>query len=130
VQIGLDRRREEQQIAEREKRLDAYERDMIAACNDNCTNARNLRILDEQNRYNKAQMVAQRKEHREKMIQQWERDNAAYNSVIRYVFGCLILMLVTVWTPMPCWAAAATIFGTAVCEAAYLFRLYFPVEEM
>ena len=129
VQLGLEHRREEQRQAKREKQLESYERDMITACNDNCATARNLRLIDETKRYQKEIMVAQRKEQREKLIQQWERDNSAYNSVIWYVFGCMTLLLVTVWTPLPWWAAAATIFGTAACEAAYLFRLYFPAEN-
>lgn len=128
VQLGLDHRKEEQNKAEREAKLEAYERDMITACNDHCATARNLRLLDETNRYNREILVAQRKEQRDKMIQEWERDSTAINSVRHYVLGCMSLMLVTVWTPLPWWAAAATIFGTAVCEAAYLFRIYYPAE--
>lgn len=140
VQLGLDYRKEEKVRAEKEAKLEEYERDMITACNGNNAAAKTLRLMDETDRINREflevrrkehreMLVAQRREHREKMMREWERDNTAMNSVKMYVLGCMSLMLVTVWTPMPWWAAAATIIGTAVCEAAYLFRLYFPADN-
>lgn len=140
VQLGLDHRREEKIRAEQEEKLEEYERDMISACNGNCVTAKTNRLKDETDRLNRnvqqAQqreqreyLAAQRREHREKMMREWERDNTAMNSVRMYVLGCMSLMLITVWTPMPWWGALATIFGTAVCEAAYIFRLYFPADK-
>lgn len=128
VSLGLQRRREEKEAAANEKRLEEYEREMIATCNDNAADAKAQREADEVNRYNQQQLAAYRREQREKMIREWERDNTAYTAVRRYAFALLILMLVTVWTPLPCWAAVALIIGTAVCLAAYIFRLYFPAE--
>lgn len=140
VEDGLQRRREQQKEAAREERLEAYERDMIAACNGNCADARILRLADERDRLTQAQLAApkkeqqiqlaaQRREQREKLQKEWERDSTAMESVRAYVFFCLVVMLVTVWTPFPWWAAVALIAGTAVCLGAYVFRLYFPFQE-
>ena len=127
VQIGLDQRKEERQKAEREQRLEAYERDMITHCNGNAVAAKTLRLMTECDRITREQISARRKAEREQMMREWERDAAVYDSIRRYLVGCLVLMLVTVWTPLPWWAAAAVIGGTAVWESAHVFRLYNPI---
>lgn len=127
VQMGLDQRREEQNRAAREMRLEEYERDMISACNGNCASAKSIRLMNDTDRVNREQMIARKKAQREQLLKEWERDYKALNSARGYAIGCMGLMLVTVWTPLPWWAAAATVAGTAVLEAAYLFRLYYPM---
>ena len=129
VQLGLDHRREEKEREAQERRLEEYEREMISACNGNAVAAKTLRLVTENERITRDQMIAQRKAEREKLQLEWERDIAAQESVRRYLMGCLVMMLVTVWTPLPWWAAAATIFGTAVIEGAYVFRLYYPLKK-
>ena len=129
VSAGLQRRKEAKEAARQEARLEAYEREMIAACNGNCADARKLRLADEADRYSKAQLVAQRKEAREQLQREWERDSQACAAMKQYLVGCMGLMLVTVWTPLPWWAAAALIFGTAVFLSAYIFRLFFPMHR-
>lgn len=128
VTLGLQRRREEKEAEAREAKLEEYEKEMISCCNDNAAGAKAMREADEVARYSQQQMAAYRREQREQMIREWERDNTAYSAVRRYAFACLVLMLVTVWTPVPWWAAVALLAGSAVCLGAYIFRLYFPVE--
>lgn len=138
VNEGLQLRRQRREEAERETRLEEYEREMIARCNGNCADARASRQEDEQRtmtlalraarqQEQQAQLAAQRKQEREEMLQQWAREETACEAVKRYIFGCMGLMLVTVWTPLPWWAAAALIFGTAVWLGAYVFRVFYPV---
>ena len=140
VADGLQLRRQRREEAERETRLEKYERDMIAGCNGNCAAARKSRNMDAERtmtlvqeaasrQERQAQLAAQRKQEREEMLQQWAREETACEAVKRYVFGCMGLMLLTVWTPLPWWAAAALIAGTAVCLGAYVFRIYYPAED-
>lgn len=135
---GLQLRRQRREEAEKEARMEAYEKTMIAACNKNCAGARKTRQADEkrslglalaaaQQKEQQAQLAALRKKEREQLQKEWARDASAYEAVRQYVFACMGVMLVTVWTPFPWWAAVALIFGTAVCLCAYIFRLYYPI---
>ena len=90
----------------------------------------NLALEAERQREQREQFAVLRQKERERLQREWARDAAAYEAARPYVFLCMGVMLVTVWTPFPWWAAAALIAGTAVCEAAYIFRLYFPFERM
>lgn len=141
VAEGLQRRKEQRQEAEREAKLEHYEKEQMLHIHKNCADARKereakladrdtARLMAQTEQYNKAQMVASRKAQREQKLREWERDYMASNSVRRYILACMAVMLITVWTPLPWWAAAALIIGTAVCEAAYIFRLYFPFGRM
>ena len=40
VQLGLDRRKKDRQVAVREARLEKYEQEQIRFCNENCAGAR------------------------------------------------------------------------------------------
>ena len=141
VAEGLQRRKEQRQEAEREAKLEHYEQEQMLHIHKNCADARKereakradrdtARLMAQTEQYNKAQLVASRKAQREQMLRDWERDYTASNSVRGYILACMSVMLVAAWTPLPWWAAAALIAGTAVCEAAYIFRLYFPFERM
>ena len=138
IEDGLQLRRQRREEAEQEAKMEAYEKTMITACNENCAGARKSRQEDEersislalaaaQQKERQAQLAAIRKKEREQLQREWARDAAAYEAARRYVFACMGVMLVTVWTPFPWWAAVALLFGTAVCLAAYIFRLYFPI---
>lgn len=140
VKDGLQLHRERREAAKQEARMEEYEKTMIAACNENCACARKSRQEDEerslclaleaaQRKEQQAKLAAIRKKEREQLQREWARDASAYEAVRQYVFFCMGVMLVTVWTPFPWWAAAALIFGTAVCLGAYIFRLYFPIKE-
>lgn len=138
INDGLQLRRHRREEAEQEARMEDYEKTMIAACNENCANARkssqraveksmDLALEAERQREQREQLAVLRKKERERLQREWARDAAAYEAARQYVFVCMGVMLVTVWTPFPWWAAVALLFGTAVCLAAYIFRMYFPI---
>ena len=126
VQAGLDRRKVAR--AEREDRLEQYERDMISACNGRCADAKILRLADEAGRLPKEQAHARKMARLEAMANEREREVKAKYAVKLYALYCLGLLLLTTFTHLPIWAAIATTIGTAPFPAAYVFRLYFPAE--
>ena len=125
---GLQMKRHLREEAAREARMEAYERDMIATCNGHCADAKVLRWANEQNRLDREQMVAEKRQQREEMLRSMERDANAAEAVRAFVFVCMAIMLVTAWTPFPWWAAVALTFGLGVFLAAYIFRIYVPWE--
>lgn len=138
VSDGLQLRRQRREEAERESRMEEYEKAMIAGCNGNCANARKNRQEDARQtmtlaleaarqQEQQAQLAAQRKREREQMRAEWERETAVWEAARKFAFFCMGVALVTVWTPFPWWGAAALIFGTAALVGAYIFRVYFPV---
>lgn len=140
VMDGLTLRKERREAAEREARMEAYEKEMITFCNGNCASAKEIRQKDaetelalvlEENRKKeeREQMIAFRKHEREQLRMEMERDACAMDAVRRFVFFCLITALVTVWTPFPWWAAVALVVGASACAGAYVFRVYFPAEQ-
>ena len=119
--------------------MEAYEKEMITFCNGHCANAKVIRQKDaetaltlvlEANRQKELrdQMVEARKREREQLRMEMERDATAMDAVRRFVVFCLVTALVTVWTPFPWWAAVALVVGTTALTAAYIFRVYNPVE--
>ena len=125
---GLQMKRHLREEAKQEARLEEYERDMIATCNGHCADAKVLWLENEQNRLDREQMVAEKRQQREEMLRSMERDANAADAVRAFIFVVMAIMLVTVWTPFPWWAAVALTFGLAVCLAAYIFRIYVPWE--
>jgi hypothetical protein len=139
VEDGLTLRKERREAAENEIRMEAYEKEMITFCNGNCANARKNREKDaetalalvlEENRKKeeREQMIAFRKREREQLRMEMERDAKAMDALRRFVFFCLVTALVTVWSPFPWWAAVALVVGCTALVAAYIFRVYFPVQ--
>lgn len=63
------------------------------------------------------------------MAKEQAREEAALDAVRKYCIACLGIAAVASWTPMEWWAAAALIAGLAVFPAAYIFRLYYPIEK-
>lgn len=140
VMEGLQMRRQRREAAEKEARLEVYEKEMITFCNGNCASAKEIRQRDaetamtlvlEANRKKEQRelMIEARKREREQQRMEMERDATALEALRRFVFFCLVTALVTMWTPFPWWAAVALVFGIAVLAAAYIFRLYFPLNE-
>lgn len=136
---GLTLRRQRKEAAEQEARMEAYETEMISFCNVHCANAKVIRQKDseaaltlalEANRQKELrdQMVESRKREREQLRMEMERDAKAMDALRRFVFFCLVVALVTVWTPFPWWAAVALVLGCTGLAAAYIFRVYYPGE--
>ena len=139
VMDGLTLRRQRKEAAEQEIRMEAYEKEMISFCNGHCANAKVIRQKDseaaltlalEANRQKeqRERMIELRKREREQLQKEMERDATAYDAVRRFVIFCLVVALVTVWTPFPWWAAVALVLGCTGLAAAYIFRVYYPAE--
>lgn len=129
VMDGLTLRKERREAAEKEARMEAYEKEMITFCNGNCANARKNRQKDAETALALVLEENRKKEERERLQKEMERDATALDAVRRYVTFCLVTALVTVCTPFTWWAAVALAVGMAFCTGAYVFRVYFPAEQ-
>lgn len=118
VQEGLKRRR-----------LDAFEKDMIKACHQNCTEARQQREMDavalDAAEYRKAQARARLKAVQTAQMQEREAAKAV-NIYLATVIG---LLLLAAGTRFPYWASITMTLGLAVILAVHLYRIYVPLES-
>lgn len=122
VAAGLEHRRELRLEAQREEAQEAYEQDMITACNLHAADARKDREQKERKQQIRAQ-IAKAKADRVRL------ECAANNAVRIYGVLALVTMLVCATTPMPFYGAAAFLMGDAAITAAYIFRLFYPIER-
>lgn len=140
VKDGLTLRRKQREAAEREARMEAYEKEMISFCNGHYASAKESRAREAEKSMEMAmevmrkeearsRYIEQRKRDREKAQKEMERDIIAYDTVRNFVLFCMVTALVTVWTPFPWWAAVALVVGCTAIAAAYVFRLYYPLGD-
>lgn len=140
VNDGLTLRRNRREAAEREARMEEYEKNMITFCNGHCADAKKLRQSEAEQSARMAMEAARaqeqreqyaelRRQERERLQKEMERNFATQDAVRCFVFFCLVTALVTVWTPFPWWAAVALVVGMSAIAAAYVFRIYFPAER-
>lgn len=128
VQAGLDRRKADREKAAQEARLERYEQDQIRCCNEHYANAKALRLMDETGRMQREQLRARQAAREEAMARELARDEAAKDAVRKYIMVCLAIFCLTIFTYLPVWAAVTTVLGLALFPAAYILRLYCPVE--
>ena len=129
VQIGLDRRKEDRDTAAKEARLEKYEQDQIHFCNVHSANAKEQRQLEETGRRNMQQYEARRAAREQALAMEMAREQAAIDAVRKYGVFCLAILCLTIFTHIPLWAAITTALGMGVFPAAYIFRLYYPLED-
>ena len=129
VQIGLDRRKEDRDTAAKEARLEKYEQEQIHFCNIHSANAKEQRQLEETGRRNKQQYEARRAAREQALALELAREQAAIDAVRKYGVFCLAMLCLTIFTHLPLWAAITTALGMGVFPAAYIFRLYYPLED-
>lgn len=140
IKDGLTLRKVQREAAEQEARMEAYEKDMITFCNGNCANAKKSRHDDAlaalaisneaiHRQEQRSQYIEQRRLEREAFQREMERDAAASDTVRGFIFLCMAVALVTVWTPFPWWGAVAFLFGMSFIAAAVVFRIYFPADS-
>lgn len=122
VAAGLEHRRELRLEAQREEAQEAYEQDMILACNLHAADARKDREQKERTQQRRAE-IAKAKADRARV------ECEANNAVRIYGVLALVTMLICATTPMPLYGAAAFIMGVAAIVAAYIFRLFYPIER-
>ena len=126
---GLERRRDAREIADREAVLDRYEEDQIRACNIHFADAKYQRQLEETGRLSREQMAARRAARDKAQAKKIARELAAEDAVKKYITVCLAIFCLTIFTYLPVWAAATLALGLAVFPAAYIFRLYYPLDQ-
>lgn len=129
VQSGLDRRREKQRIAERESKLELYERDQIRFCNEHHENAKLQRMMAETGRFNREQIRAKRIAMEEAAALECEMECKSIDAVKKYIMICMAMFCLTIFTNLPVWAAATFAVGSGVFPAAYIYRLYAGLEK-
>ena len=109
--------------------LDAFEKDMIKACHQNCTEARQQREMDavalDAAEYRKAQARARLKAVQTAQMQEREAAKAV-NIYLATVIG---LLLLAAGTRFPYWASITMTLGLAVILAVHLYRIYVPLES-
>ena len=129
VQIGLDRRKEDRDTAAKEARLEKYEQDQIHFCNVHSANAKEQRQLEETGRMQREQVKARQAAREQALAMEMAREQAATDAVKKYGVFCLAILCLTIFTHLPLWAAITTALGMGVFPAAYIFRLYYPLED-
>lgn len=121
VQAGLDRRK--LQMLDKERQLDIYEAEMITRCNQHCAKQKKIRTeADIRQVFSAEERAVQKAEEK--------RDWHTYIAIKRFIWFCVSVMMITTWTPLEWWGALALVAGAAVFPAAYIFRLYYPIEEV
>ena len=128
VTAGLERRKAERETAAQEARLERYEKEQIRCCNEHSANAKVLRLMDETGRMQREQVKARQAAKAEALAKELEREQAATDAVKKYGVFCLAILCLTIFTHLPLWGAITTALGMAVFPAAYIFRLYYPLE--
>lgn len=128
VELGLEHRRAEREEAEKDAFLDAYEQQQIQCCNTNFATAKMKREAEEATRRKIAEAAERQKARAAELAKEMARENAAMAAWRYYGAACIALLLLTALTRMPLWAAITLALGLAVFPAAYIFRLYYPLE--
>ena len=128
VQAGLERRKIQRAEAAQEARLERYEQDQIHFCNVHSAAAKEQRQLEETGRIRREQMEERRNARAAALAQELEREEAATEAVKKYAVICLVILCLTIFTYLPLWGAITLIVSLAVFPAAYIFRLYYPLE--
>lgn len=133
LQYEANRRTVLEGLQRRADRMDAYEHDMIAACNRNCADAKAQRAREELQ--HTAQMVseeerrARAKERLHAMQEAHRQEQEATRAVNAYLITDLALLILAGFTPLPFWAAITTALGAVPLLGAYLYRIFVPLES-
>lgn len=121
VEEGLQRRK--LQMLEKEQQLDWYEAEMISRCNQHCAEQRKERREAEiRNLFSMGEREARQAQE---LLEQ-----KIIHAVKLFLVFSIITMMLTTWSPLEWWAALSLIAGAASFPAAYIFRLYYPIEEV
>ena len=129
VTAGLERRKADREMAAQEARLEKYEQDQILFCNMHCADAKVQRQMEESMKATRERVKKMQAQRAEAYAVEVAREAAAMDAVKKYIMVCLAMFTLTIFTHLPVWAAFTTIVGLAVFPAAYIFRLYYPLED-
>lgn len=129
VQIGLERRKDDRDTAAKEAQLEKYEQDQIHFCNAHFANAKEQRQIEETGRMQRERFMARQAAKAAALAKELEREQAATDAMKKYGVFCLAMLCLTIFTHLPMWAAITTAVSMAVFPAAYIFRLYYPLDK-
>lgn len=126
IAAGLERRKEDR--ARRDAALEDQARQLRMTINDN----HNFRTLsEEQRKALEAENIQKRRAERAKAkADQVIRDMKAEEAVRKYGAACLLILLLTAVFRLNVLVAISLTLGLAVFPAAYIYRLYVPIEEV
>ena len=126
IAAGLERRKEDR--ARRDAALEDQARQLRMTINDN----HNFRTLsEEQRKALEAENIQKRRAERAKAkADQVIRDMKAEEAVRKYGAACLLILLMTAVFRLNVLVAISLTLGLAVFPAAYIYRLYVPIEEV
>ena len=119
---NLEYHQKEKAAQAADRALDAYEAEMISGINAHRA-ARAAQAISRE------EMIAERVAADNAAREDMEREYKSSEAIKRYILVCLATMCFAAFSPFPVWAAATFCLGGGVFPAAYIFRLYFPIEN-
>lgn len=119
---NLEYHQKEKAAQKVDEALEAYEMEMISGINAHRA-ARAAQALS------RDELIAERVAADKAMREDREREYKSSEAIKRYILACLATLCVSAFTPFPVWGAVTFCLGGAVFPAAYIFRLYFPIEN-
>lgn len=119
---NLEYHQKEKAAQAADRALDAYEAEMISGINAH-------RAVRAAQAISREELIAERVAADKAAREDMERDCKASEAIKRYILVCMATMCFAAFSPFPVWAAATFCLGGGVFPAAYIFRLYFPIEE-
>ena len=119
---NLEYHQKEKAAQAADRALDAYEMEMISGINAHRA-ARAAQALTRE------ELIAERAAADRAAREDMEREEKSSEAIKRYILVCLATLCFAAFSPFPVWAAATFCLGGGVFPAAYIFRLYFPIEN-
>ena len=132
-QYEINRRIVQEGLQRRADRMDAYEHDMIEACNRHCADAKKQRSREEVLRTAQAVSVEERKARAKERLHAMQENHRQEQETTRavnvYLVTTIALLLLASATQFPFWAAITTALGMIPLLCAYLYRVFVPFQD-
>lgn len=119
---NLEYHQKEKAAQAADRALDAYEAEMISGINAH-------RAVRAAQAISREELIAERVAADKAAREDMEREYKASEAIKRYILVCLAILCFAAFSPFPVWAAITFCVASAVFPAAYIFRLYFPIEN-
>ena len=119
---NLEYHQKEKAAQAADRALEAYEVEMISGINAH-------RAVRAAQAISREELIAERVAADRAAREDMERDYKASEAIKRYILVCMATMCFAAFSPFPVWAAATFCLGGGVFPAAYIFRLYFPIDN-
>lgn len=119
---NLEYHQKEKAAQKVDEALEAYEVEMISGINAH-------RAVRAAQAISRDELIAERVAADKAAREDMERDYKASEAIKRYILVCMAILCFAAFSPFPVWAAITFCVASAVFPAAYIFRLYFPIEN-